>query len=257
MIRIRRGKLGALLASALAPVLIALVPTHRLFHFTWRLANVVRFATWLLGLDGSRAVAGNIFLMLLKELVSRNACFEVRYTPIHPLLQLWDRFGSVLVTGPHTEMVARPLARAIHDAGRECTAIVNPNDPVRAVIGTVRKARQIPAGRHSLLAARRALLKGQALIVLIDHISNHPNLAPDRHWWIDGIPFYIYANTFRLAKRLGAPIVFHWGSMQQDGSVALVFETPRCVVPTSEADVQACLDEYERFIRKQVAAGAV
>jgi lauroyl/myristoyl acyltransferase len=257
MRRPRWGKLGKLIAGAIAPILIAIVPEHRLFDLTWRLANVARFATWLLGLGASRAVTGSVFFILVDQLVSREARFVVRYTPLDPLLDVWDRYGAVLVTGPHAAMLARPLGRAIHDAGRECVGIVRAEDAVRVAIGTAHKSRHIPAGPHSLLAARRALLEGKALIVLIDQAANHSNLAPDRLWWIDGKPSYIYANTFRLAMSLGVPIVFHWGSVQQDGSVALAFETPRCVVPKSDEDVQACMDDYELFIRKQVAAGWV
>jgi hypothetical protein len=252
-----RRKLVELIASAIARTLMTLVPTHRLFDLTWRLANGARFATWLLGLGASRAVTGAVFHTVLDQLALSEARFVVRYTPLDPLLELWDRYGAVVVTGPHTLMLARPLGRAIHDAGRECVAIVGAGDSVRPVLGTARKSRRIPAGPHSLLAARRALVEGKALIVLIDHVSNHPNLAPDRVWCIDGKPFYIYANTFRLAMSLGVPIVFHCGSMQPHGSVALAFETPRCVVPKSEEDIQSCLDDYEAFVRARIDAGHV
>jgi hypothetical protein len=153
----------------------------------------------------------------------------------------------VAFDGRRSRWRVRSTTRDAHSPASSAAAIRCERSPARG--GSTGKPRPAP-----IPCSPRAV-EGKAFIVMIDHISRHPNLTADRVAWIDGRPVYIYANTFQLAARLSVPIVFYCGSMQPDGGVAFMFETPHCVVPKSDEDLQLCLEQYEGFLREQVAAG--
>jgi hypothetical protein len=252
--RLRRI-LFELAVDAVPRALIATVRPHRRYRAAWRIAAATRLLTWRRGTRFSAAVVGIVFLELLRRLTIRGARFAVPCALPPWLLALWERRGAMVLIGPHTPLLAVPLARAITDAGRDCVGIYGSGDAVRNVIGTDRMRRHIEQGPQSLLAARRALMQGKALIAVIDNPSPRPALNKDRVISIGGREVFIYANTFRLAMLVGVPVVFHCASLQKDGVVAFAFETARCEVPRSEDDVQSCLDDYVCFLEDRAAAG--
>lgn len=244
-----------LAANSASRLLLATVPPRHLNEAAWRIARATRLLTWHRGAGIGPVVTGMFYLELLRRLTAGGARFDLPHTEPDVLLDLWRRHRAVVLVGPHTPVLAVPLVRAIHDAGRELVGIVGQGDPLRPVLGTDRVCRHIEAGPRSLVAARRALRQGKALIVLIDRPSGEADLKADRLTHIDGRAFHIYANIFRLAMRVGVPIVFHCASVQNDGKAVFALEAAQCEVPRCEVDVQSCLDDYVHFLRGRVAAG--
>jgi hypothetical protein len=253
--RTARRKVVELVASNVARALFATVSQRRVFAVAWRISKAAQLLTPLRASRERRAVADYFFVQLLQHLSARRTVFDVPYERPDLLLDVWEQHGAVLIVGLHNTLSVLPMLRAIRDARRECSGIVGGRALRHPILGTTRDIAVIPAGPRSLIGARRALLQGKAFVVVIDQESADPKSLFDRKVCIDGRCFFIYGNSFRLAMLVGVPIIFHCARMQDDGSVAFALDTPRCLIPTSEDDVRSCLDDYEDFIRKQIAAG--
>ena len=248
-----RYRLLDMSAHVLARTLLWTAPPDRLLASAWRAA---RRAGALAAPRSDRSRRGDLARVIFQKVVERitaaGAIFEVRYSSPQPLFDYWDRHGSVIIVASHTMLSGMPLVRAIHDAGRDCTAIVTGATLRRRVLGTVESYIHTPAGPLALVRARRAVRQRKAVIILMDTPSSTANLSEDRVAAIGDRRIHLYGNIFRFAMRLAVPIVFFADSLQEDGSVALTFEAPRTVVPTSEHDVQTCLDDYEAFLRTRI-----